>query len=176
MYQKTKDNYFTFLCQSLGRWFSVLNTRCGVSLYLLHLIKFRPYLLWFSFRPLFREYGELLVRCGLIGEAITVYEDLELWDNLIYCYWYVNIREEYKYNSALFLFTHLASSWTLWSHLIFDLDNSLLEKKATAVELIKKRLSEKPNDPRLWYVMIPYLNWIALIDSTLWLFLWDVQS
>ncbi|KAI9079748.1 hypothetical protein K1719_038369 [Acacia pycnantha] len=60
-----------------------------------------------------KEYGELLVRCGLIGEAVKVFEDLELWDNLIFCY-------------------------------------RLLEKKATAVELIKKCLSERPNDPRLW--------------------------
>lgn len=30
--------------------------------------------------------------------------------------------------------------------------NSLLEKKAAAVDLIKMRLSETPNDPRLWYV------------------------
>ncbi|KAK6923332.1 hypothetical protein RJ641_011636 [Dillenia turbinata] len=60
-----------------------------------------------------KEHAELLVSCGLIGEAIKVFEDLELWDNLIYCY-------------------------------------RLLEKKAAAVELIKKRLSEMPNDPRLW--------------------------
>ncbi|XVF24324.1 hypothetical protein REPUB_Repub13aG0118000 [Reevesia pubescens] len=33
-----------------------------------------------------REYGELLVSCGLIGEAIKIFEDLELWDNLIQCY------------------------------------------------------------------------------------------
>ncbi|CAH9138759.1 unnamed protein product [Cuscuta epithymum] len=33
-----------------------------------------------------KEYGDLLVRCGLIGEAVKIYEDLELWDNLIYCY------------------------------------------------------------------------------------------
>lgn len=33
-----------------------------------------------------REYGELLVRCGLIGEAVKTFEDLELWDNLILCY------------------------------------------------------------------------------------------
>ncbi|KAL3362991.1 hypothetical protein AABB24_012337 [Solanum stoloniferum] len=33
-----------------------------------------------------KEYGDLLVSCGLIGEAVKVYEDLELWDNLIYCY------------------------------------------------------------------------------------------
>nr|XP_023924639.1 tetratricopeptide repeat protein 27 homolog [Quercus suber]POE95544.1 tetratricopeptide repeat protein 27 like [Quercus suber] len=60
-----------------------------------------------------KEYGELLVRCHLIGEAVKIFEDLELWDNLIFCY-------------------------------------CLLEKKAAAVELIKKRLSEMPNDPRLW--------------------------
>ena len=34
-----------------------------------------------------REYGELLVSCGLVGEAITIFESLELWDNLINCYW-----------------------------------------------------------------------------------------
>ncbi|KAG2668551.1 hypothetical protein I3760_15G165800 [Carya illinoinensis] len=60
-----------------------------------------------------KEYGELLVRCGLSGEAVKIFEDLELWDNLIFCY-------------------------------------RLMEKKAAAVELIKKRLSEMPNDPRLW--------------------------
>ncbi|KAJ0037598.1 hypothetical protein Pint_23169 [Pistacia integerrima] len=60
-----------------------------------------------------KEYAELLVSCGLIGEAIKIFEDLELWDNLIYC-------------------------------------NCLLGKKAAAVELIKARLSERPNDPRLW--------------------------
>ncbi|KAG8645460.1 hypothetical protein MANES_10G067101v8 [Manihot esculenta] len=32
-----------------------------------------------------KEYGELLVSCGLIGEAIKIFEGLELWDNLIYC-------------------------------------------------------------------------------------------
>ncbi|KAL9267314.1 Tetratricopeptide repeat protein 27-like protein [Drosera capensis] len=60
-----------------------------------------------------KEHGELLVRNGLIGEALKIFEDLELWDNLIYCY-------------------------------------RLLEKKSAAVELIKTRLSEVPNDPRLW--------------------------
>ncbi|KAH9771531.1 TPR REGION domain-containing protein [Citrus sinensis] len=34
-----------------------------------------------------KEYAELLVSCGLIGEAIKIFEDLELWDNLIYCNW-----------------------------------------------------------------------------------------
>ncbi|KAL8125409.1 hypothetical protein AgCh_012921 [Apium graveolens] len=55
------------------------------------------------------EYGDLLVSCGLIGEAVKVYEDHELWDTVIYCY-------------------------------------CLLEKKASAVELIKKRLAERPRD------------------------------
>ncbi|KAL8139663.1 hypothetical protein V2J09_005684 [Rumex salicifolius] len=58
-----------------------------------------------------KEYGELLVSLGMIGEALNIFEDLELWDNLIYCY-------------------------------------RLLEKKAAAVELIKQRLSETPNDSR----------------------------
>ncbi|KAM7267769.1 hypothetical protein ACFE04_009935 [Oxalis oulophora] len=64
--------------------------------------------------PAFRkEYGQLLVSCGLIGEALTIFESLELWDILIHC-------------------------------------NCLLGKKAAAVELIKSRLTEVPNDPRLW--------------------------
>ncbi|KAK9291541.1 hypothetical protein L1049_019489 [Liquidambar formosana] len=33
-----------------------------------------------------KEYGELLVSSGLVGEAVKIFEDLELWDNLIYCY------------------------------------------------------------------------------------------
>ncbi|CAN6975029.1 unnamed protein product [Brassica oleracea var. botrytis] len=33
-----------------------------------------------------KEYGELLVSCGLVGEAITIFESLELWDSLIHCY------------------------------------------------------------------------------------------
>ncbi|XP_039055508.1 tetratricopeptide repeat protein 27-like isoform X1 [Hibiscus syriacus] len=33
-----------------------------------------------------KQYGEILVSCGLIGEALKVFEDLELWDNVIYCY------------------------------------------------------------------------------------------
>ncbi|KAL6338083.1 hypothetical protein AAG906_010651 [Vitis piasezkii] len=33
-----------------------------------------------------KEYGELLVSCGLIGEAIKIFEDIELWNNLIDCY------------------------------------------------------------------------------------------
>ncbi|KAK1369041.1 hypothetical protein POM88_035133 [Heracleum sosnowskyi] len=64
-----------------------------------------------SIPKLRKEYGDLLVSCGLIGEAIKVYEDLELWDTVIYCY-------------------------------------CLLEKKA--VELVKKRLAERPSDSRLW--------------------------
>ncbi|KAE8809105.1 Tetratricopeptide repeat 27-like protein [Hordeum vulgare] len=33
-----------------------------------------------------KEYGELLLSCGLLGEALNVFKELELWDNLIYCY------------------------------------------------------------------------------------------
>ncbi|KAK9146690.1 hypothetical protein Sjap_006593 [Stephania japonica] len=33
-----------------------------------------------------KEYGELLVGCGMVGEALKIFEDLELWDSLIFCY------------------------------------------------------------------------------------------
>ncbi|XP_020527481.1 tetratricopeptide repeat protein 27 homolog isoform X1 [Amborella trichopoda] len=33
-----------------------------------------------------KEYGELLVACGMIGDALKIFEELELWDNLILCY------------------------------------------------------------------------------------------
>ncbi|KAF6170939.1 hypothetical protein GIB67_014756 [Kingdonia uniflora] len=62
------------------------------------------------------EYGQLLV--GMIGDALKIFERLELCDDLIQCYWV--------------------------SH------DSLLEKMAAAVELIKARLCEMPNDPRVW--------------------------
>ncbi|XP_023002638.1 tetratricopeptide repeat protein 27 homolog [Cucurbita maxima] len=39
-----------------------------------------------TFPALRKEYGELLVSCGLIGEAVKIFEELELWDNLIFCY------------------------------------------------------------------------------------------
>ncbi|XP_061998164.1 uncharacterized protein LOC133715625 isoform X2 [Rosa rugosa] len=77
-----------------------------------------------------KEYGELCVRCGLIGEAVKIFEDLELWDNLIFCY-------------------------------------SLLEKKAAAVELIKTRLSETPNDPRLWCSLGDVTNDDACFEKAL---------
>jgi hypothetical protein len=35
-----------------------------------------------------REYAEMMVSCGLVGEAMHIFEELELWDNLIDCYWY----------------------------------------------------------------------------------------
>ncbi|KAK9083931.1 hypothetical protein Scep_030402 [Stephania cephalantha] len=70
-----------------------------------------------------KDYGELLVGCGMVGEALKIFEDLELWDSLIFCYGY------------------LGNNFIL---------NSLLEKKAAAAELIKARLCEMPNDPRLW--------------------------
>lgn len=47
----------------------------------------------------FREYGELLVSCGLIGEAVKIFEELELWDNLIFCYRY----DDYVFNNQLHL-------------------------------------------------------------------------
>ena len=30
----------------------------------------------------------MMVSFGLVGEAMRVFEELELWDNLIDCYWY----------------------------------------------------------------------------------------
>jgi hypothetical protein len=52
--------------------------------------------IYFVFSPFnFREYGELLVRFGLIGEAVKIFEDLELWDNVIYCYRYVDTWHQY---------------------------------------------------------------------------------
>ncbi|XVE98988.1 hypothetical protein REPUB_Repub03eG0157200 [Reevesia pubescens] len=77
-----------------------------------------------------KQYGDILVSCGLIGEALKIFEDLELWDNLIYCY-------------------------------------CKLEKKAAAVELIKMRLSETPNDPRLWCSMGDITNSDAYYEKAL---------
>ncbi|KAL6580471.1 hypothetical protein OROMI_008495 [Orobanche minor] len=33
-----------------------------------------------------KDFADILVSNGLVGEALKIYEDLELWDNLIYCY------------------------------------------------------------------------------------------
>lgn len=49
-----------------------------------------------------------------------------------------------------------------------------MEKKAAAVELIKTRLSETPNDPRLWYVLGFFSTFVSkrfclsLISSLAW--------
>ncbi|XP_047083724.1 tetratricopeptide repeat protein 27 homolog [Lolium rigidum] len=39
-----------------------------------------------SLPTLRKEYGEFLISCGILGVALDVFKDLELWDNLIYCY------------------------------------------------------------------------------------------
>ncbi|KAL6639411.1 hypothetical protein ACP70R_023141 [Stipagrostis hirtigluma subsp. patula] len=39
-----------------------------------------------TFPALRKEHGELLISCGIVGEALDIFKDLELWDNLIYCY------------------------------------------------------------------------------------------
>ncbi|XP_077251861.1 uncharacterized protein LOC143891098 [Tasmannia lanceolata] len=83
-----------------------------------------------------KEYGELLVGCGMIGDALKIFEDLVLWDNLIYCY-----RS--------------------------DLSDTLLEKKAATVELIKARLYKMPNDPRLWCSLGDVLNNDAYYEKAL---------
>jgi hypothetical protein len=41
-----------------------------------------------SLPALRKEYGELLISCGILGQALDIFKDLELWDNLIYCYRY----------------------------------------------------------------------------------------
>ena len=38
-----------------------------------------------------REQAELMVSFGLVGEAMRVFEELELWNNLIDCYTYDSI-------------------------------------------------------------------------------------
>ncbi|KGN63294.1 tetratricopeptide repeat protein 27 homolog isoform X2 [Cucumis sativus] len=83
-----------------------------------------------TFPALRKEYGELLVSCGLIGEAVKIFEELELWDNLIFCY-------------------------------------RLLEKKAAAVDLIKSRLSQMPNDPKLWCSLGDVTNSDACYEKAL---------
>eukprot|EP00250_Pteridium_aquilinum_P016612 c23195_g1_i1 orf=43-2787(+) len=60
-----------------------------------------------------KELAEMMVSCGLVGEALRIFEELQLWNSLIDCY-------------------------------------CLLGKKAAAVDLIRKRLEQQPDDPRLW--------------------------
>lgn len=57
----------------------VFNVTCYANIYLLE---------WQSW-CLFREQAELMVSFGLVGEAMRVFEELELWNNLIDCYTYV---------------------------------------------------------------------------------------
>lgn len=33
-----------------------------------------------------KEFGEQLVACGLVGAAMEIFEEMELWDNLLICY------------------------------------------------------------------------------------------
>ncbi|KAH7286932.1 hypothetical protein KP509_32G028400 [Ceratopteris richardii] len=63
-----------------------------------------------------KELAEMMVSCGLVGEALQTFEELELWNSLIDCY-------------------------------------CLLGKKAVVLDLIKERLKEQPDDPRLWCAM-----------------------
>ena len=42
---------------------------------------------WFPPQILLRkEWGECLIRLGIVGNALVMFEELELWDNLILCY------------------------------------------------------------------------------------------
>jgi hypothetical protein len=41
---------------------------------------------WFpSWAALQKELGEEMVRNGMVGAALEIFEKLELWDNLIFC-------------------------------------------------------------------------------------------
>lgn len=74
---------FTVLCHTLEETLS--DVCCSVLLFTCPLSS-----------PIVREYGEILVSCGLIGEALKIFEDLELWDNLIYCYRYSLLHSAFK--------------------------------------------------------------------------------
>lgn len=42
---------------------------------------------WFPPQLVLRkEWGECLIRLGIVGGALSMFEELELWDNLILCY------------------------------------------------------------------------------------------
>lgn len=42
--------------------------------------------MWFpSWAALQKELGEEMVRNGMVGAALEIFEKLELWDNLIFC-------------------------------------------------------------------------------------------
>ncbi|MCO5602762.1 hypothetical protein L7F22_056900 [Adiantum nelumboides] len=60
-----------------------------------------------------KELAEMMVSCGLVGEALKIFKELELWNSLVDCY-------------------------------------CLLGKKGAALDLIKERLKEHPDEPRLW--------------------------
>ncbi|XP_010456557.1 PREDICTED: tetratricopeptide repeat protein 27-like [Camelina sativa] len=71
-----------------------------------------------------KEYGELLVSCGLVGEAITIFESLELWDNMIVCYW-EKIKESFiAYKEVLKLNRNNWQLWERFSHLAMDVGNT----------------------------------------------------
>jgi hypothetical protein len=59
-----------------------------------------------------REYDELLISCGIVGEALDIFKDLELWDNLIYCY-------RYTFHLEIPLSCHLGESLTLKSYFCY---------------------------------------------------------
>jgi hypothetical protein len=81
----------------------------------------------------------------------------------------------YLFLSIFCTFVFLFVSCCQWeSHTRYCIKNSLLEKKAAAVQLIKKRLSEMPNDPRLWYVWFHLFNILFQVFRSFFLFdLWN---
>jgi hypothetical protein len=81
---------------------------------------------WFPPQLLLRkEWGECLIRMGILGPALVCFEELELWDNLVYCY-------------------------------------RLLDKQAQAMALIKSRLEETPDDPRMWCAPTTEIRWMQV--------------
>ena len=52
---------------------------------------------WFPLRvALKKELGELLVGMGLVGSALALFEQLELWDSLIVCYQLLDKRVQVR--------------------------------------------------------------------------------
>ncbi|KAF6159495.1 hypothetical protein GIB67_032266 [Kingdonia uniflora] len=89
----------------------------------------------------------------MIGDALKIFEELKLWDDLIHCYWYAFMTQglnHFEYLSLVHLFF-------LPTYVIKVSHDILLEKKAAAVELIMARLCEMLNDPRLWLSIVLYI-------------------
>ncbi|CAI5980575.1 unnamed protein product [Closterium sp. NIES-64] len=95
---------------------------------------------WFPTTPaLFKEYGEVLVASGCVGEAMRVFETNELWDHLIDCYSLLGKRAA----AAALVTARLKEQEE-------DPRLCLLGKRAAAAALVTARLKEQKEDSRLW--------------------------